>query len=48
MHGGADGTGAPLDNQNARRHGHYCQAALEQRRKEAKLMRHARKLLDSS
>jgi glucans biosynthesis protein len=48
MHGGSDGTGAPLGNCNALRHGFFCRAAVEQRRKEGELMRQARKLLDSS
>ena len=32
MHGGARGTGAPVGNTNALKHGMYTKAALEERR----------------
>ena len=32
MHGGAKGSGAPIANQNALRHGTYTQEAVQQRR----------------
>jgi glucans biosynthesis protein len=31
MHGGAAGSGAPLGNQNARKHGTYTKVAFSQR-----------------
>jgi glucans biosynthesis protein len=31
MHGGATGSGAPIGNQNARKHGTYTKAAFAQR-----------------
>ncbi len=32
IHGGAPGTGAPIGNQNARKHSLYTKAAIEERR----------------
>jgi hypothetical protein len=32
MHGGAPGSGAPLGNRNAFKHGHYARAAVDVRR----------------
>ena len=32
MHGGADGSGAPLGNKNALKHGRFTKYAIEQRK----------------
>jgi hypothetical protein len=32
MHGGAPGSGAPIGNSNAFKHGHYAQAVVDLRR----------------
>jgi glucans biosynthesis protein len=37
MHGGAPGSGAPMVNQNARKHGYYAAEAIAQRRELAAL-----------
>ncbi|WP_083875710.1 HGGxSTG domain-containing protein [Caenispirillum salinarum] len=42
MHGGAPGSGAPLGNQNARKHGRYSAAAKEERRLVRSLIREMR------
>jgi len=39
MHGGAPGSGAPLGNKNALKHGLYTKEAIEDRKKLRKLMR---------
>ncbi len=39
MHGGAKGTGAPIGNTNALKHGMYTRAALEQQRALRQFMR---------
>ena len=39
MHGGARGSGAPIGNQNALKHGMYTKAALEERRALRSLIR---------
>ena len=39
MHGGAGGSGAPIGNQNALKHGMYTKAALEERRALRRLIR---------
>jgi hypothetical protein len=39
MHGGAEGSGAPLGNKNALRHGHYAAEAIADRRALAELIR---------
>ncbi len=39
MHGGARGSGAPIGNQNALKHGMYTKAALEERRELRRLIR---------
>jgi hypothetical protein len=44
MHGGAPGSGAPLGNRNAFKHGHYTQAAVDVRRWVRDLARQARQL----
>ena len=42
MHGGAPGSGAPLGNRNALKHGYYTAEAIAQRRELAMLLRRAR------
>lgn len=44
MHGGADGSGAPLGNRNALKHGHYTADAIAERRALRDLIREARAL----
>ncbi len=39
MHGGARGSGAPIGNTNALKHGMYTKAALEERRAVRRLIR---------
>ena len=39
MHGGARGSGAPIGNQNALKHGMYTKEALEERRALRSLIR---------
>jgi hypothetical protein len=48
MHGGAPGSGAPRDNQNALKHGLYTREAIEERRQLRALMRQSRMLLQDS
>ena len=45
MHGGAKGSGAPLGNQNALKHGMYTREALEERRRLMELIREANETL---
>ena len=45
MHGGARGSGAPIGNRNALKHGNYTREKLEIRRELAQLMRDARETL---
>ncbi len=45
MHGGAPGSGAPVGNRNALKHGHYTHAALADRRALRQLMRDAGRLI---
>jgi uncharacterized protein YjcR len=45
MHGGAPGSGAPRGNQNARKHGLYTRAAIEERRQLRALIRQSQKLV---
>jgi glucans biosynthesis protein len=45
MHGGAAGSGAPMGNKNALRHGHYSAEAIAQRRELAELIRQSRATL---
>jgi glucans biosynthesis protein len=45
MHGGAKGSGAPLGNTNALKHGAYTKQALQRRAEMRELIREARKLL---
>ena len=46
MHGGAKGSGAPLGNQNALKHGLYTKEAIEERRKLSGLLKTTREFLD--
>jgi len=45
MHGGAPGSGAPLANKNALKHGRFTREKKAERRRVQELMRQARKLL---
>jgi uncharacterized protein YjcR len=46
MHGGAQGSGAPRSNQNARKHGLFTRDAIAERRQIQTLLGEARKLLE--
>lgn len=46
MHGGAQGSGAPMANQNAHKHGLFTRGAIEERRRIQTLLGEARKLLE--
>ena len=46
MHGGAEGSGAPRANQNARKHGVFTAAAITERKQIQALLGEARKLLE--
>jgi uncharacterized protein YjcR len=48
MHGGAHGSGAPLGNQNARKHGLYTREAIEERKKAKRLFREMSQSLKDS
>jgi glucans biosynthesis protein len=45
MHGGAAGSGAPIGNKNALRHGRYSADAIARRRQMSELIRRARATL---
>jgi hypothetical protein len=45
MHGGAPGSGAPLGNQNALKHGRFTREALDQRRQLRVLLRQTRAVI---
>jgi glucans biosynthesis protein len=45
MHGGAWGSGAPIGNNNALKHGFFSSEALEERTQTQTLLREAHKLL---
>jgi hypothetical protein len=45
MHGGAAGSGAPLGNGNARKHGRFTGDAITERRQVQAIVSEARKLL---
>ena len=45
MHGGAAGSGAPKNNQNARTHGLFTKQAMEERKRIQALLGQNRKLL---
>ena len=46
MHGGAQGSGAPKSNRNARKHGLFTGDAIAERRQIQALLGEARKLLE--
>ena len=46
MHGGAEGSGAPRANRNARKHGRFTRDAIAERREIQALLGEARKLLE--
>jgi len=46
MHGGAQGSGAPKANQNARKHGLFTGDAITERKQIQALLGEARKLLE--
>ena len=46
MHGGAQGSGAPRANRNARKHGLFSSDAIAERRQIQALLGEARKLLE--
>jgi hypothetical protein len=46
MHGGAKGSGAPKNNQNAVKHGTYTKEAFRQRAEMRGIFREAKKLLN--
>jgi hypothetical protein len=46
MHGGAQGSGAPRANQNARTHGLFTREAIDERRRIQALLGDARKMLE--
>jgi uncharacterized protein YjcR len=46
MHGGAQGSGAPKANRNARKHGLFTGDSIEERRRIQALLGEARKLLE--
>jgi uncharacterized protein YjcR len=45
MHGGAAGSGAPIGNKNALRHGHYTAEAIALRRYLSEVIRQSRTIL---
>ncbi len=47
MHGGAKGSGAPLGNKNAWKHGRWSREAIEERRKVRALIREMEELIQS-
>jgi hypothetical protein len=47
MHGGAQGSGAPKANQNARKHGLFTRDAIAERRRIQVVLGEARKLLEA-
>ncbi|WP_456670794.1 HGGxSTG domain-containing protein [Bradyrhizobium sp. USDA 3240] len=46
MHGGAEGSGAPRANRNARKHGMFTRGAMEERRDIRALLGEVRRLLE--
>jgi uncharacterized protein YjcR len=46
MHGGAQGSGAPRANQNARKHGLFTRDAIAERRQIQALLGEARRMLE--
>lgn len=46
MHGGANGTGAPAENENARKNGMFTREAIAERKRMQALLREALRVLD--
>ncbi|PDT76295.1 hypothetical protein CO675_15650 [Bradyrhizobium sp. C9] len=46
MHGGAEGSGAPRANRNARKHGLFTRDAIEERRRIREVLGEVRKMLE--
>ena len=46
MHGGAPGSGAPVENQNALKHGLYTAKAIHERKAIRQLIRDAKALIE--
>ena len=46
MHGGARGSGAPMANQNARKHGRFTRETIAERQRIQALLGETRKLLE--
>ncbi len=46
MHGGAHGSGAPIGNKNALKHGRFTKEAIAERAELARLIKNTRKYLD--
>ena len=46
MHGGAEGSGAPLGNRNALKHGQFTRKAIAERRELQQLIRDSKAFLD--
>lgn len=46
MHGGAAGSGAPVGNRNALKHGHYTKQAIRERKALRRLIRDAKALIE--
>lgn len=46
MHGGAEGSGAPVINRNAQKHGRFGRDAIAERRRIAALLGETRKLME--
>lgn len=46
MHGGAKGSGAPMNNKNALKHGFYTREAIEQRERDKAFLKQAQEFLD--
>jgi uncharacterized protein YjcR len=47
MHGGAEGSGAPIGNQNALKHGTYTRQAIAERKALGDMMREFKETLDT-
>ena len=47
MHGGAAGSGAPIGNKNALKHGMYTRQAIAERKALGEMMREFRETLDT-
>jgi hypothetical protein len=46
MHGGTEGSGAPMENRNARKHGSFTRGAIAERKEIQALLSEARRLLE--